>query len=81
MGLPIPYLLLANAQINSCNTANKRCGSIGFAKCAFIPADFDFSTSSSKALAVIAMIGIVLASALSNSLIFLVASKPSITAS
>lgn len=53
--------------------------SIGFAMCSFIPAFFESCISSAKALAVIAKIGIVLASGLSKWRIFLVAVNPSMT--
>jgi hypothetical protein len=64
----------------SCSKVSNKCSdSTGLLRCAFMPAWSDLCTSSSKAFAVRAMIGISFASALSRLRIISVASSPFIT--
>ena len=68
MRVPAAYLQKRPAADSSA------CISSGFARCAFIPAAFDFFRSSSKALAVMAMMGTVDASGRSSARMARVAS-------
>ena len=65
----INYLLFRTSE----SVSNSFCTSIGFDKCPFIPASKAFRLSSSKALAVMAMIGIFAAYGFGSFLIALVA--------